>query len=54
MLKKINDVLTDNFDLERGTVPKKLAEYFGDGRQVGKLAELFDEENTARAFLLMV
>lgn len=42
---KINEVVTNYFDLNKGTVPRKLAEYFGDGAQAGKLAELFDEKN---------
>lgn len=43
---KINEVITNYFDLQTGTVPKKLAEYFGDGTQAGKVAELFNEKNT--------
>lgn len=43
---KINEVVTDYFDLEKGAVPRKLAEYFGEGAQAGKLAELFDEKKT--------
>ncbi len=46
VVTKINETITNYFDLQRGTVPRKLAEYFGDGAQAGKLAQLFDERNT--------
>lgn len=43
---KINEVIANYFDLQKGALPRKLAEYFGDGSQTGKLAELFNEKNT--------
>src|SRR5437660_4821726 len=43
---KITEVITNYLDLQNGILPKKLAEYFGDGSQAGKLAELFNEKNT--------
>lgn len=46
VVKKIDRTVEDHFDLEKGTVPRRLAEYFGDGVKTGKLAELFDEKKT--------
>lgn len=50
VVTKIDNTITNYFDLQKGTVPRLMAEYLGDpkdGRVKGKLDQLFDEKNTA-------
>ena len=46
VIQKIDELLMTCFDPKKGTLPQQLAQYFGNGRDKGKLNELFDERNT--------
>lgn len=46
VVKKIDKTIGDYFDVEKGTIPRRLVEYFGNGVKGGKLADLFDEKKT--------
>ncbi len=46
VVKRIDDTITNYFDVNKGILPRQFAQYFGDGQEKGKLAALFDEKNT--------
>jgi hypothetical protein len=46
VIKPIGETIKTHFDPGTGTVPAHLARLFGDGKDSGKLAALFDEKNT--------
>ena len=46
VVRKIDETITNYLDVNKGVLPRQLAQYFGDGGEKGKLAALFDEKNT--------
>lgn len=46
VVKPIGETIKTHFDPGTGTLPAHLAHLFGDGKDAGKLAALFDEKNT--------
>jgi hypothetical protein len=46
VIRKIDQTMTSYFDLDKGIIPKRLADYFGGTHDGGKLAALFDENKT--------
>jgi len=46
VLAPINETIIEHLDPAKGALPKYLMQYFGNGKDAGKLAALFDEKNT--------
>ena len=47
VVAKIDSMIANYFDSNKGSLPRQLAQYFGDAQDQGKLAALFDEKNTS-------